>query len=103
MSLAHHADDGGNKPITGEITKEPVKTIAQGMPGDSGEPVVTTVCLLPSAHGPRVLSGIRHSLRPLYSGRENSCKTRARCAARMRRFVLCPCVRRDDLAEGEVM
>jgi hypothetical protein len=25
--------DGGNKPVTGEITKETVKTIAQEMPG----------------------------------------------------------------------
>src|SRR5438874_8672865 len=32
------------KPITGEITKETVKTIARGMPGCSGEPVVTTSC-----------------------------------------------------------
>src|SRR5438045_621450 len=32
------------KPITGEITKEAVKTIARGMPGCSGEPVVTTSC-----------------------------------------------------------
>ena len=34
-------------PVTGESAKETVKTIAQGMPGDSGEPVVTTVCFLP--------------------------------------------------------
>jgi hypothetical protein len=34
-------------PVTGESTKETVKTIAQGRPGVSGEPVVTTlVCLL---------------------------------------------------------
>src|SRR5436853_4282538 len=31
-------------PVTGEITKETVKTIARGMPGCSGEPVVTTSC-----------------------------------------------------------
>src|ERR1700692_982725 len=35
------------KPITGESTKETVKTIAQGRPGVSGEPVVTTlVCFV---------------------------------------------------------
>src|SRR5436190_20877820 len=43
-SLAVTRGDGGNKPITGEITKETVKTIARGMPGCSGEPVVTTSC-----------------------------------------------------------
>src|ERR1700676_980713 len=35
------------KPITGESAKETVKTIAQGRPGISGEPVVTTlVCFV---------------------------------------------------------
>ena len=35
------------KPVTEESTKETVKTIAQGMPGVSGEPVVTMlVCFL---------------------------------------------------------
>ena len=48
------AGDGGNKPVTGKSTKETVKTIAQETPGDFGEPVVTTVCLLPFAHGLRV-------------------------------------------------
>jgi hypothetical protein len=34
-------------PVSGENTKEAVKTIAQGMPDESGEPVVTTlVCFL---------------------------------------------------------
>jgi hypothetical protein len=67
--------DGGNKPITEESAKETVKTIAQGMPGDSGEPVVTTVCLLPSAHGPWVhrASGIPCSL--YFGGRENIMQT----------------------------
>jgi len=32
------------KPITGEITKETVKTIARGMPGDPGVTVVTNAC-----------------------------------------------------------
>jgi hypothetical protein len=30
-------------PVTGESTKETVKTIAQGRPGYSGEPSVTTL------------------------------------------------------------
>jgi hypothetical protein len=35
--LSHCADDGGKKArLTEEITKEAVKTIARGMPGDSG-------------------------------------------------------------------
>jgi hypothetical protein len=34
-------------PVTGESAKEPVKTIAQGMPGQPGEPMATTlVCFL---------------------------------------------------------
>ena len=32
-----------NKPVTEEITKEPVKTIARGMPGETGVTVVTTL------------------------------------------------------------
>jgi hypothetical protein len=37
-------------PVTGESTKEPVKTTARGMPVDCGVPVVTTlVCFLPFA------------------------------------------------------
>jgi hypothetical protein len=40
------------KPITGESTKETVKTIAQGMPGDSGVTVVTMlVCFLLCTRG----------------------------------------------------
>jgi hypothetical protein len=35
------------EPVTGESTKETVKTIARGMPGDSGVTVVTTlVCFI---------------------------------------------------------
>jgi hypothetical protein len=38
-------------PVTGESTKETVKTIARGMPGDSGVTVVTTlVCSLHHLH-----------------------------------------------------
>jgi hypothetical protein len=53
------ADDGGKQArLTGEITKETVKTIARGMPGVSGVTVVTTLvcffyfaCEAAGAHG----------------------------------------------------
>jgi hypothetical protein len=41
---SHHAGDGDNKPVTGESTKETVKTIARGMPDVSGVTVVTNAC-----------------------------------------------------------
>jgi hypothetical protein len=37
------ANKPGHRTVTGESTKETVKTIAQGRPGISGEPVVTTL------------------------------------------------------------
>jgi hypothetical protein len=62
------ACDGVNKPITGEITKETVKTIARGMPGDfrcdRGD---DTRVLSTLAHGAAGASSARHSLRPLMS------------------------------------
>ena len=55
-----------NKPITGESTKETVKTIAQGMPGESGVTVVTMlVCFFHIAREAAGAAGARHSLRPL--------------------------------------
>ena len=63
------------KPITGESAKQAVKTIARGMPGDSGVTVVTTlVCYLHTAHEAAGASGARHSLRPLSSGGRRSGK-----------------------------
>src|ERR1700730_12778978 len=57
-------------PVTGESTKETVKTIAQGRPGISGEPVVTTlVCLFQFACEAAGATGTRLSLRPLFSSR----------------------------------
>src|SRR3984893_9700489 len=54
-------------PVTGESTKETVKTIAQGRPGRSGEPVVTTlVCLFQFAREAAGATGTRLSLRPLF-------------------------------------
>jgi hypothetical protein len=55
-------------PVTGESTKETVKTIAQGRPGVSGKPVVTTlVCFTNFAREAAGASGTRLSLRPLLS------------------------------------
>jgi hypothetical protein len=55
-------------PVTRESTKETVKTIARGMPGDSGVTVVTTlVCSLYFACEAAGASSARHSLRPLIS------------------------------------
>jgi hypothetical protein len=58
-------------PITGEITKETVKTTARGMPGVSGVTVVTTlVCFFHFAHKAAGASSARHSLRPPMMGRK---------------------------------
>jgi hypothetical protein len=52
--------------VTGESPKETVKTIAQGMPVDLAEPVVTAACFFccRRAMGEAIT---RHSLRPLDS------------------------------------
>ena len=57
-----------NKPVTGESTKETVKTIARGMPGvfrcDRGDyRVLTTFCTRAAG-----ASGARHSQRPCLRG-----------------------------------
>ena len=60
--LSHYAGDGGNKArLSGETTKETVKTIARGMPDVSGVTVVTySVCFLfaPEATGANRAPGI---------------------------------------------
>jgi hypothetical protein len=62
------AGDGVNKPITGESTKETVKTIARGMSGETDVTVVTIlVCFLHFAREAAGALGARHSLRPLIS------------------------------------
>jgi hypothetical protein len=54
-------------PVTGESTKETVKTIAQGMSECFGEPVVTTlVCFITFPREAAGATGTRHSLRPLF-------------------------------------
>jgi hypothetical protein len=76
-------------PVTGESTKETVKTIAQGRPGVSGGPVVTTlVCFLFCTRGCGC-SG--HPAFPAPSdfseGPTFTATTRAKCAARSRSCV----------------
>src|ERR1700722_13447092 len=52
-------------PVTGESAKETVKTIARGMPGESGVTVVTMlVCFFYFAREAAGALGTRHSLRP---------------------------------------
>jgi len=54
-------------PVTGESAEETVKTIAQGRPDETGEPVVTTlVCFLSFAREAAGAAGTRLSLRPLF-------------------------------------
>src|SRR5258707_10763953 len=62
------------------------KTIARGMPGETGVTVVTMlVCLFYFACEAAGASSARHSLRPLISERRNGfCTTRANRAAGMR-------------------
>jgi hypothetical protein len=58
-------------PVTGESTKETVKTIAQGRLDCFGEPVVTTlVCFIYFAREAAGAAGTWLSLRPLFSMRE---------------------------------
>ena len=52
-------------PVTGESAKETVKTIVQGKPDETGEPVVPTHVLSTFAHGATGASDTRLSLRPL--------------------------------------
>jgi hypothetical protein len=55
-------------PVTEESAKETVKTIARGMPGDSGVTVVTMlVCFFIFAREAAGATSARHSLRPLLS------------------------------------
>jgi len=53
------------KPGHREITKETVKTIAQGRPGVSGVPVVTNACAFYTPHAAAGATGTRLSLHPL--------------------------------------
>src|SRR4051794_38850261 len=71
-------------PVTGESTKEAVKTIARGRPGEPGEPVVTnSSCFIYFAREAAGASSTRLSLRPLFRGRSKY-TTRALIAPRDR-------------------
>src|SRR5258706_3216272 len=78
-------------------------TIARGMPGRSGVTVVTTlVCLFFYTHEAAGALGTRHSLRPLISGRKDSCTTRAPRAAGSRRRI-CNCLRHCEERSDEAI
>src|SRR5271169_5082449 len=75
------AGDGGQKArFAGESTKETVKTIAQGRPGRSGEPVVTTLVWLFSFPTRGCGCIMRPAFPAPFSGarRQESGKTRAK-------------------------
>src|SRR5436853_5659971 len=74
-------------PITGEITKETVKTIARGMPGCSGEPVVTTSCAFYFLHARLRVQRAPGIPCALYFSRVVVGKARAFHAARMQLAV----------------
>src|SRR4030088_1231052 len=61
-------------PVTGESTKETVKTIARGMPGDPGVTVVTNSRVYYTTREAAGAAGARHSLRPLIGGRKFQAK-----------------------------
>jgi hypothetical protein len=82
------ADDGGKRaPVTGESAKETVKTIARGMPDDSGVTVVTNARVY--YHYTRGCGriGARHSLRPLIKRVRNLIAKLGRIAPRDREIV----------------
>ena len=89
------ACDGGDKArLSGETTKEAVKTIARGMPDVSGATVVDLLGVLfsfaPEAAG---AASARHSLRPQFSEGQGSAITRAhlrRGNAAMRQITVIP-------------
>jgi hypothetical protein len=75
--------------VTGESTKETVKTIAQGMPGDSGVTVVTNACAFYTTHA--AAGRIERPAFPApseFQGQDFHSKPRANCAARSRSCVL---------------
>jgi hypothetical protein len=88
-------------PVTGESTKETVKTIAQGVPGRSGVPVVTMLVCFFFAHKAAGAASARHSLRPLFARVDRS-STRAHRVAGMRSrvFSLAPFLRGEGWGEG---
>jgi hypothetical protein len=79
---------GQESPVPGESTKDTVKTIAQGMPDDLADPVVTAACFFVCRRAMGE-AFTRHSLRPLSILRVKHAETRVRIrAARMRTHTL---------------
>src|SRR5258707_15307397 len=77
-----------NKPGHRGEHEATVKTIARGMPGDSGVTVVTNARVYYTTRAAAGASGARHSLRPLiFSGQDVQDKTRAKHAARSRSHI----------------
>src|SRR5260370_11066435 len=75
------------------------KTIARGMPGETGVTVVTNSCVCFFTHEAAGASCARHSLRPLNFRRRNVLgKRRAGRAARSRTYVSRHCEERSDEA-----
>jgi hypothetical protein len=65
VNASHCARTVATSPITGESTKEAVKTIARGMPDVSGVTVVTCLRAFIFARKATGATGARHSLLPL--------------------------------------
>src|SRR6266436_5453644 len=75
--------DGDKKElVAGEITKETVKTIAQGRPDDPPTPVVTTVCFLPLHTGHGCGGHPAFPAPSLFRGSRFNASARARSASR---------------------
>src|SRR5277367_6346192 len=86
--LSHRAGDGDNKARSpGRARRKPLKPFAQGMPGRSGEPVVTMlVCFIYFAR--EAAGALAHPAFPAPSVIEGIlCITRTYCAAGTRRCV----------------
>jgi hypothetical protein len=79
------------EPVTGESTKETVKTIAQETSGDPGRTCGDYArVLFTFAREAAGAASARRFLRPLSMRDKRSCKTRVHRAARMRRHVSIP-------------
>jgi hypothetical protein len=103
------AGDGDNKPVTGESTKETVKTIARGMPDVSGVTVVTNACAFYQC-----ARGCGRAERPafpapflkgrpapfVFKGPNEQAKPRAKQAARSQSYVLFEIRIRKSVGEG---
>ena len=74
-------------PVSGESTKEAVKTIARGMPDETGVTVVTNSRVLFLTREAAGASSARHSLRPLFWGERFYAQLGRIARARMRRCI----------------